>query len=76
MDLKIQVLKSKEDNLMVSFLYNPKFVEKIKTIKRHRWHPEEKYWSFPSSNGFQSKPDEKLFEISYAFNCHTSTGSV
>jgi hypothetical protein len=48
-------------------------MEKIKTIKRHRWHPEEKYWSFPSSNGVQSKPDEKLFEISNAFNCHTST---
>jgi hypothetical protein len=60
MDLKIQVLKSKEDNLMVYFLYNPKFVEKIKTIKRHRWHPEEKYWSFPSSNGVQSKPEKNL----------------
>ena len=33
MDLKIQILKSKEDNLMVSFPYNPQFVEKIKTIK-------------------------------------------
>ena len=50
MDLKIKVLKYREDNLMVSFPYNPQFVQKIKTIKGHRWHPNGKYWSFPGSN--------------------------
>jgi len=55
MDLKIKILKGKQDNLMVSFPYNPQFVEKIKTIKGHRCHPEEKYWSFPSSNGTLEK---------------------
>jgi hypothetical protein len=59
MDLKIKILKGKQDNLMVSFPYNPQFVEKIKTIKGHRWHPEEKYWSFPSSNGTL----EKILEV-------------
>jgi len=44
---------------MVSFPYNPQFVEKIKTIKGHRWHSEEKYWSFPSSNGTL----EKIFKV-------------
>jgi hypothetical protein len=39
MDLKIKILKDKEKNLMVSFPYNPQFVEKIKTIKGHRWYP-------------------------------------
>jgi len=55
MDMKVKILKDGEDNLMVSFPYNPQFVEKIKTIKEHRWHPEEKYWSFPNSNGTLEK---------------------
>ena len=50
MDLKIKILKDRENNLMVSFPYNPQFVQKIKTIKGHRWHPNGKYWSFPGSN--------------------------
>jgi len=49
-DLKIKVLKDREDNLMVSFPYNPQFVQKIKTIKGHRWHPGDKYWPFPGTN--------------------------
>ncbi len=51
MDLKIKILKDKENNLIVSFPYNPQFVEKIKTIKGHRWHPDGKYWSFLNTNG-------------------------
>jgi hypothetical protein len=50
MDLKIKVLKDRDDNLMASFSYNPQFVQKIKTIKGHRWQPDGKYWSFPGSN--------------------------
>jgi len=30
MELKIKILKDKENNLIVSFPYNPQFVEKIK----------------------------------------------
>jgi len=51
MDIKVKILKDREDNLMVSFPYNPQFVDKIKTIRGHRWHPEGRYWSFPISNG-------------------------
>jgi hypothetical protein len=51
MDLKIKILKNRENNLIVSYPYNPKFVEKIKTIKGHRWHPDGKYWSFLNTNG-------------------------
>jgi len=55
MDLKIKILKDKSGNIMVSFPYNLQFVEKIKTIRGHRWHPEEKYWSFPNFNGTLEK---------------------
>ena len=51
MDLKIKILKDRENNLMVSFPYNPQFVEKINTIKGHRWHPDGKYWSFLNTDG-------------------------
>ncbi len=37
--------------IKVTFPYNPDFAEKIKSIKRHRWNLEEKYWSFPNTNG-------------------------
>jgi hypothetical protein len=45
MDLKIKILKEKSDNLMVSLPYNPQFVQRIKTIKEHRWHSDSKYWT-------------------------------
>jgi hypothetical protein len=36
--------------IKVEFSYHPDCVAKIKTVKAHRWHPEEKYCSFPYSN--------------------------
>ncbi len=59
MYLKIKILKDRENNLMVSFSYNPQFVEKIRTIEGHRWHPGGKYWGFPNSNGTL----EKILEV-------------
>ena len=38
---------------MNTFPYNPIFVEKIKTIREHRWYPKEKYWSFSNTDGTQ-----------------------
>jgi hypothetical protein len=38
MELKIKILKDKENNLIVSFPYNPQFVEKIKTISMDKRH--------------------------------------
>jgi hypothetical protein len=32
--------------IKVVFSYNPEYVAKIKTVNAHRWHPEERYWSF------------------------------
>jgi hypothetical protein len=64
--MKIKILKDKENNLMVSFPYNPQFVEKIKSIKGHRCHSEGKYWGFPNSNEILEKileifEDEKIY---------------
>lgn len=47
----IRVQKDKNGFQKVSFPYNPQFVQKIKTIDGHRWHPEGKYWSFPDTDG-------------------------
>lgn len=30
--------------ILVKFLYNKEYVEKIKTIERHRWHIQEFLW--------------------------------
>jgi integron integrase len=35
--------------IKVAFSYNPEYVAKIKMVKAHRWHPDEKHWSFPYS---------------------------
>jgi len=57
----IKILKLDSDRLSVSFPYNLIFVEKIKTIKGRRWHPDSKYWSFPNTNGTLEKI-LKIFE--------------
>jgi hypothetical protein len=35
--------------IRVTFLYNPEIVARLKTVRNRRWHPDEKYWSFPAS---------------------------
>ena len=65
MGLEIKILKDRKKNLVVSFPYSPRFLEKIKSIKGHRWHPEGNPpysvadWSFPNSNGTL----EKILEV-------------
>jgi|GEM_PF-2387448 len=34
-----------QDRIAVSFFYNLEFVQKAKTLKVHKWHPEGKYWN-------------------------------
>ena len=47
--------------IRVTFPYEPEFVVKVKTIPGHRWHPAEKYSSFPNSDGIL-KRILKVFE--------------
>lgn len=51
------VTTSKESSgrITINFPYNPLKVEKIKTVSHHRWHPEEKHWSFPNTDGTLEK---------------------
>jgi hypothetical protein len=45
----IRIRSGTSGRVTVAFPYNPEHIAKIKTIKGHRWHPEEKQWSFPYS---------------------------
>lgn len=45
-------IKSSKDasgRITGAFSYNSAYVEKVKTIPGHRWHPQEKHRSFPDS---------------------------
>lgn len=57
----IRIEKGDNGNIIVKFPYNPNYIVKIKTINGYRWHPEEKYWSFPNTNGILEK-NLKVFE--------------
>lgn len=52
---QISISKSSDNKINVSLPYNPAHIAKLKSIKGYRWHPEEKYWSFPDSNGTLKK---------------------
>ncbi len=64
MKQEIKVLKEESGRINLSFLYNFIFVERVKTIKGWRWHPEGKYWRFPQSNDVLEKlPYTVLSEV-------------
>jgi hypothetical protein len=44
--------------LIFSSKYDPLLVEKVKTIEGRKWHPAEKYWSVPYSEGIVEKIKE------------------
>lgn len=44
--------KSKaEQRICLSFPYNKEYITELKKIARHRWHPNEKFWSIPNDKG-------------------------
>lgn len=55
MNSKNWVQRGESGGIRASFAYNPIFVEKVKIIKGHKWHPESKHWSFPNTNGTLEK---------------------
>ena len=55
MTSKIKIGKMANGRIGVSFPYKPSYIVKIKNIRGYRWHPEEKYWSFPSEEDILEK---------------------
>jgi hypothetical protein len=49
------ISKDTPNRITVAFRYNPELVAKIKTILGYRWHPAEKHWSFPDTDGTLEK---------------------
>lgn len=47
--------KDASGRITVVFQYDPLRVQKVKTIEDRKWHPEEKHWSFPSSDEILEK---------------------
>jgi hypothetical protein len=45
----IKISSDLPGRIKVTFSNNAEYIAKIKTVKAHRLHPEEKYWSFPNS---------------------------
>ena len=37
--------------ILVSFPYNPRLIEKVKTVPGYKWDKKNKHWSFPDSDG-------------------------
>lgn len=52
---RIQISNDPSGRIIVSFPYDPILVAKVKTIDGRRWHPVEKHWSFPNTDGMLEK---------------------
>jgi len=76
MDLKIKILKDKAYNLMAYLSYNPQFVQKIKTIEEHHWHPDNKYWLSSNINGTLEKISKVFEYIKIYINSSLQTKNV
>jgi hypothetical protein len=63
---RIQVSKDPSGLIIVSFPYDPLLIATAKTIPGHKWHPVEKYWSFPNTNGTL----ERVLEAFYGHEIH------
>ena len=47
----VSIRKNDAGKITVTFPYSPDFIAKVKRIPGHRWHPDDKCWSFPHTDG-------------------------
>jgi len=49
---KIKIQKQNNERIKIPFPnYNYSYISKIKSIEGYKWHPEEKFWTIPNTNG-------------------------
>ncbi|MDI6766389.1 MAG: tyrosine-type recombinase/integrase [Bacteroidota bacterium] len=46
---KAQIYLDQSNRIAVKFHYNEEYIQKLKVIPGHKWHPDDKRWSFPLS---------------------------
>ena len=63
---RTQISSDPSGRIIVSFPYAPLLVEKIKSIDGRRWHPVEKHWSFPNTDGTL----ERILEVFHGREIH------
>ena len=52
---EVRIVKIGPSKLKIIFPYNPIYVEKIKAFSGSWWHPKEKHWTVPYSDGVIEK---------------------
>jgi hypothetical protein len=52
---RIHISNDPSGRIIVSFPYNPLLIEMVKSIDGRRWHPAERYWTFPNTDGTLQK---------------------
>ena len=50
MRANIKISRGTAGKIAITFPYDPVHVAKIKAVEGSKWHPKEKYWSFPHSD--------------------------
>jgi hypothetical protein len=63
------ISKNVSGRITVSFPYDPQLVVKVKTVDGRKWYNDEKYCSFPNTDGILEKmkhATESLGENKYA----------
>ncbi len=55
MGADIKISREIAGRIMITFPYDPGHVAKIKAVEGSRWHPKERYWSIPHSDGILEK---------------------
>ncbi|OGP49554.1 MAG: hypothetical protein A2Y79_10920 [Deltaproteobacteria bacterium RBG_13_43_22] len=64
----IHISKDPPEQTPVDFTYDPQLIAKPKTFPGHRWHPTEKHWSFPKTDG--------ILEMITEIYTHVSTRNI